>query len=292
MTIDTNDIIRQVHLDLDKALTKARDDINLAVSTAELKLNELMQAKNDQKSAGRQLSFLYTTIMMSIGLTTACVLSAGIDVNILRTELLSPLDTLSLMRELSPFQFNIWVFTAALIYHVVAFFIIRSGNENGNKIRLSPNAKVKIELGEKGCQTDPSLLEEESENELGSASSVGGSLNVSDNGEAFEDCEKVYHKAYVTPMRLVENEWKEYGPLHLNISSIDGKRCMVFRNDIGVLHMNLPIAKGMTFEKVKKKFIRFVTIEDEVRGMECFMLKVSPSILDKLYSKLAEMASE
>ena len=93
MTIDTNDIIRQVHLDLDKALTKARDDINLAVSTAELKLNELMQAKNDQKSAGRQLSFLYTTIMMSIGLTTACVLSAGIDVNILRTELLSPLDT-------------------------------------------------------------------------------------------------------------------------------------------------------------------------------------------------------
>jgi hypothetical protein len=57
--------------------------------------------------------------------------------------------------------------------------------------------------------------------------------------------------------------------------------------------MNLPIAKGMEFETVEDKenrYIRFASIEDEVKGVECFMLKVSQKIFDKVHSKLVELA--
>ena len=167
-TVDTNKIIRQVHLDLDKALTKAKHDIDLAVSKAELKLKEVMQAKKDQRSAGRHLSFLYTTIIASIGFAATYLASVAIDINVLQTNLLPPLETLSL--ELSPFRFKVLVFTAAshllaaLFGHVAGFLCFRlgNGNGNGNEIGLSQKAKVKLELIDKGCQT---ILEEASETE-------------------------------------------------------------------------------------------------------------------------------
>ena len=117
-----------------------------------------MQAKKDQRSAGRHLSFLYTTIIAPIGF--AATYLAAIDFNVLQTNLLPPLETSSL--ELSPFRFKVLVFTAALFYHVAAFLCIRLGNGNGNEIRLSQEAKVKLELVDKGCQT---ILEEASETE-------------------------------------------------------------------------------------------------------------------------------
>lgn len=63
------------------------------------------------------------------------------------------------------------------------------------------------------------------------------------------------------------------------------------RNDVGVLHMNLPIAKGQKFDTVEDKgYIRFASIEDEVKGIESFMLKVPQKIFEKVHSKLVELA--
>jgi hypothetical protein len=283
--------ILQLKLDVEGALANAQDEIESAKLQAVLKLNDVVKnldqihAQKSYKATDSQISVLASIFLWSI-------LTASI------TGLVAHAMTLDLsvaaeMSEPYAFYTSMAAFTSALLYPFAAFFFTTA------KSRGVPYKKVV--LVDQGCQTIPDdalktdhvivpHLNHESKEEEQTIQS-----DISLDPGSDEDGEVVHFRAYVEPMRLVDGKWKKYGSLRLNLSSIGDKPCMVFRNDIGVLHMNLPIAKGMTFNTVKDTsnncYIRFASIEDEVRGLESFMLKVSPAMLDKIHAKLLAMAS-
>ena len=117
---------------------------------------------------------------------------------------------------------------------------------------------------------------------------------VQSNSE--DDDELVHLRAFVVLLKLEGSVWKKYGRLLLNLTTKCGKPCMVLRNEIGVVHFNLPVATGMAFEKVEKigdgGHIRFMSIQDETKGLQAFTLKVgSTKMLNKLLAELENMAA-
>ena len=110
-----------------------------------------------------------------------------------------------------------------------------------------------------------------------------------------DDDEVVYLQAAVTLLKLEGSAWKKYEQLLLNLTTKCGKPCMVFRNKIGVVHFNLPIARGMKFERAETKtgsgYIRFMSIQEESQGLQAFMLHSGSKMLDKLMAVLENMAA-
>ena len=289
---DTKLIIRQIKLDL--------DNINAAISQADVptKLNavaknleQLSKEKNPKLSVSRT-SLLSTILWCAVIVSLAGLVAHDfkLDVNNMQ-QLASEMLTASINEQYT-FPVKVVVSTAAILYPIVAFFLsVKSGRHTR-----------KVVLVDKGCQaTDtgarleheniniPELKNESVDESMNEESSIV-SLTDSDEDNARNDDEvMVHYECYVKIYRLVGNEWKTHGSHFLKISSINNRHCMVFRNDIGRVHLNLPIAKGMKFENVNNQFIRFASVE-EGAGVQCFMLQASTRIFDTLHSKLVEFA--
>ena len=294
---DAKAIIHQIKLDL--------DNINTAISQADVptKLNEVaknleqMSKKKHPELTVSRTSFLSTILWCAVIVSIAGLVAHGFKLDVNNLSLLTAEMLTSPINEQYTFPVKVVISTTAFLYPIVAFFLtVKSGT-----------SKKKVVLVDKGCQTSigtsaqlkqdninvPQLRSESTEEEPMNDESSIASLTDSDEDTARNDDEVVVHySCYVKTFRLVGNEWRELGSHFLKICSINDKPCMVFRNDIGRIHLNLPIAKGMKFEKVDTKYIRFASVEEEGAVVQCFMLKVSTNIMDRLYSKLVEFADK
>ena len=289
---NTKATIKSIQADFETALTKAINDIDAGRIQAELKLNAMSRSLDHIVEKKRKRSTTYSTALLTLLLWTFVIVSL-----LLLVAFVTTLDlTIASAQELLAISINtayafpvqVAFFTATALYSVAAFCLHRSSR--------TPKANKPV-LVDKGCQTDVSSsviaprAENEGEKEDGSISSedsVVSLTNSSDEGEV------VHLEVYVEPMKLVENQWKRYDSLKMSILTIDGRNCMVFRNDIGVIHFNLPIAQGMDFETTEDKgqsYIRFASIEDKDKEIKVFMLKVAPKMLSKVHSKWVELAT-
>ncbi|KAL3798170.1 hypothetical protein HJC23_005731 [Cyclotella cryptica] len=311
----TKAIIHEAQQTIDEALSKAQAELEEAKQRAHLELNAVaMDVDRTDKSANP--STLGSHPMTILALSTLIIGLSGFVVNessVLLVNVFMKLIAESLSSSIDlidayPFSFRIAFFAAVMMYPILAVIshkrsrrimknvamvdkACQTGEDVSSRaegvIALSSQTKVKdereLEADQNSDWSDSSLSSLDDDDD-----------DDDDDGSIESDGEEVVHfRVYVRLLRLVGSEWKKYGPLVMSLSRKSGKTCMVFRNDIGVIHLLLPIAKRMTFEKVEKKsaYIRFVSVEDENRGLECFMLQVSPKMLNKLHAKLVEMAT-
>jgi hypothetical protein len=315
----TKAIIDEAQQAVDQTLSKAQKELEEAKQRAELKLNDLAMDV-DRIGGGanrRSLRSSPMTILLSstliLGLCGLIVYYPELELKMLPSSIMvTSAELLSScigVIHSYPIPLRIPFFVAAMLYPILAVMscqrsrrsnknvtlVDRASQTHGEEVRSRAEGVIALALptktkDERGSEVDV--------NSTRSDSSVSSSLDDDDDDESGSDdddvdVEEVHFRVYVRLVRLVGSEWKKYGPLAMSLSHKSGKPCMIFRNDIGVVHLILPIAKEMTFEKVQKKcaYIRFMSIEDEMRGLECFMLQVSRKVFDKLHVKLVEMAT-
>lgn len=311
-------IIDEAQKAVDQALLKAQKELDEAKKRAELKLDDL--AMDADRIGGRKnrrsfRSFPITLLLSSTLILGLCGLVA--EYPTVELKMLPPSIMVTSAEVLSssirvirsyPMALRIPFFAVAMLYPILAVVSCQRSRRLDKNDALEDIAtqtrgeEVRSRANEVNALALPTRTKDEPESEVdfnsnrSDSSSVSSSLDDDDeigSDDEDVDVEEVHFRVYVRLLRLVESEWKKYGPLVMSLSHKSGKPCMVFRNDIGVVHLVLPIAKDMKFEKFHKKFtyIRFMSKEDEKRGLECFMLQVSRKVLEKLHAKLVEMAT-
>ena len=294
---NTKDTVKAIQADFGGSLLKAIEICDAARLDAEEKLNALRKNLDNMVTNERKTSsiipwqaILYMLWAFAI-ISTSFVVGYGSGYGVYIKSLIE--DYKTIIGEYSyALPTHIAFFTAAALYPVVTFF----------SYRPQGNAKKKVTLVDKGCQTDGSPGLEcvivrginDGGEDMGSVKSISSAVSVSSTGSC-EHGEFVHFEVYVTVMKKVGAEWKNFGSQKMSISTIEGSHSLVFRNDIGVVHLNLPIAKGMEFERIVDRenggaFIRFASIEDGAEGFGTYLLKISPKLLDKVHSKLVELA--
>ena len=122
----------------------------------------------------------------------------------------------------------------------------------------------------------------------------------SDDGEvAFVEANTEEDVLFESRSRLhkkVAGEWKSSrtGILRVYQNKTTKKHRMVLKNEIGIVHFNVAVPRGMKFQKInngKATYVEFLAKEDAEKLGELVMIQAKPLNRDKLHDLLEELAS-
>ena len=235
----TKATIQSIQKDFDTALAKARDDIDEAKLQAETKLNALSRNIEHISREKKTRSFGFCAAFLSIMMWSILIVSMAnssfhalpLNLSVASAELKLLFSSLG---EAYDFSVKAAFFTAAAFYPVVVWYLA------GWSRRAAKSTKGKIVLVDVGVQTDEfcgvprgiaplsESANESKDGSINSGDSVASLTNSDDTIDSY-DGEVVHLRAYVEPMRREGNSWKKYGQLHLSLSTINGKPCIIFR---------------------------------------------------------------
>lgn len=112
--------------------------------------------------------------------------------------------------------------------------------------------------------------------------------------------EDILYEVRAKHLKRVDNEWKRLGGGVLRLYRHKAKKAqrIVIRNEIGKVQFNVAVSNGMEFNKVvqdsrkgRVTYVKFVAVEDALKGPEVFMLQVKPEFLDDFHRLLTDMAA-